>query len=69
MKLSKSKTIKCIRFRVLVFTLGFLFITLLILLIENGVLRASIVLPIGAIVLILVYFKAKACIKILETKS
>ena len=69
MKLSKSKTIKCIRFRAVVFTMAFLFISLLVLLIDNDERRALLFVPIGALVLIVVYFKVKACLKILETKS
>lgn len=56
------------RFRVVVITMASLFISFLVLLIENDAGRALLFVPIGAIVLILVYFKVKACLKILETK-
>lgn len=67
MKLNKLKTIKCIRSKVLAFAMASWFITLLVLLIENGGLRELIFFPIGAIILTLIYFKMNNYIKKLDT--
>jgi cell division protein FtsW (lipid II flippase) len=69
MKLSKSKILKHVRFKVIVIALASLFISLLALLIENDGGSTLLFLSIGIIVLILAYNKVKVCLKILETRS
>lgn len=62
----KLKIAKCIRTKMLLFSLAAWVFTTLILIIENGEMGELIFIPIGAIILTLVYFKMDAFIKKLE---
>lgn len=66
MKETIVKTAKYIRIRKLLYTLAFGLFAILILIKENSKLIALIFIPIGAIVLTLVYYKMYTFIKRLE---
>lgn len=65
----KIEIAKCIRSKMLLFSIAAWVFTTLILIIENGELGELIFIPIGAVVLTIVYFKMNAFIKKLEAMS
>lgn len=68
-KIKKLKLAKCIRAKMLLFSVAAWVFTTLILIIENGELGELIFIPIGAAGLTVVYFKMNTIVKKLETMS
>jgi hypothetical protein len=65
----KLKIAKCIKSKMLLFSIAAWVFTTLILIIENGELGVLILIPICAVALTVVYFKMNVFIKNLEAMS